>query len=111
MAEEKAKSETEEESIRRLYWDIVVLLAPWLPLDDVTKIFNESLEMTKSDNHVIQKKAWRIMEQIASSSRDNKICGHVIDQSIELILEQMMITLGSLAPSARKPSGPNLCST
>ena len=59
--------------------------------------------MTKSDNHVIQKKAWRIMEQIASSSRDNKICGHVIDQSIELILEQMMITLGSLAPSARKP--------
>ena len=100
MAEDKAKND-EDEGIKRLYWDIVVLLAPWLPRDHVTKLFSESLEMTKVDNATIQKKAWRIMEQIAAA--DNEICKTVMDDSISLIVEQMMVTLSSCAASARKP--------
>ena len=67
-AKEKAQDEAEED--RALYWDIVVLLAPWLESAQVESIFTESLEMTKSDNPMIQKKAWRILEQIGSCDND-----------------------------------------
>ena len=57
--------------------------------------------MTKADNATIQKKAWRLMEQIAAN--ENKVCTKIINQNIELIVEQMMVTLSTCAASARKP--------
>ena len=100
MAEDKAKNDPDE-SNRPLFWDIVVLLTPYLPEETISSIFNESLEMTKADNATIQKKAWRLMEQIASNQ--NEVCSRIIDQNIKLIVEQMMVTLSTCAASARKP--------
>ena len=100
MAEDKAKNDPDE-SNRPLFWDIVVLLTPYLPEGSISQIFNESLEMTKADNATIQKKAWRLMEQIASNP--NEACSRIINQNIELIIEQMMVTLSTCAASARKP--------
>ena len=100
VAEDKAKNDPDE-SNRPLFWDIVVLLTPYLPEETISSIFNESLEMTKADNATIQKKAWRLMEQIASNQ--NEVCSRIIDQNIKLIVEQMMVTLSTCAASARKP--------
>ena len=78
-AKEKAQSDDEED--KAIYWDIVVLIAPWLSAEQVEGIFTESLEMTKSDNPMMQKKAWRILEQIGSCENDQ--CKEVMKKSIQ----------------------------
>ena len=48
VAQSKAKDDPEETG-RLKYWDIVVLLTPWLSPDQVRETFVESLEMTKRE--------------------------------------------------------------
>jgi hypothetical protein len=42
--------------MRPIYWDIVVLLIPWLAIEEVKSVFAEALLMTKNETAVMQKK-------------------------------------------------------
>lgn len=55
VAKEKATDDPDE-SLRPMYWDIVVLLAPWIPVDMIKVLFAEAHEMTKNNGATIQKK-------------------------------------------------------
>ena len=56
----KVKAQSDDEEDKAVYWDIVVLLAPWLEPGAVESIFAEALEMTKSDTPMMQKKVNKI---------------------------------------------------
>ena len=79
VAQDKAQNEPEE-SLRPLYWDIAILIAPWLKEATVNTAFAEGLAMARNDSALLQKKAWRVLEQIAST--DNKICKKIMKGSL-----------------------------
>ena len=57
VAKDKAQNDPDE-STRPIYWDIVVLIAPWVNIEIISNVFNEALEMTKDGGANIQKKGF-----------------------------------------------------
>lgn len=115
IAQEKAQNDPDE-ALRPLYWDIVILIVPWLESTKVDAAFAEALAMARNDSALLQKKAWRVLEQIASI--DNDVCKTIMKGKIiffrtrdetffldneEGIIKGFMSTLGSVAANARKP--------
>ena len=96
----KARNDPDE-ALRPVYWDIVVLLAPWIPATELAELFSEAIEMTKASGATSQKKGWRILEQVGGST--NETCATLMREKEPLIMESMMSSLGTCAPSARKP--------
>jgi len=100
IAQEKANNDPDE-SMRPLYWDIVILIVPWLESTQVDAAFAEALAMARNDSALLQKKAWRVLEQIASC--ENQVCQAIMTENEDAIIKGFMSTLGSVAANARKP--------
>ena len=96
VAKDKALNDPDE-NLKPLYWDIVVLLAPWLALENLQTLFTEALDLTKGSNANLQKKGWRILEQIGATENEN--CAILMREKESEIMDCMMSSLGQVKMS------------
>jgi len=105
----KAKSrvfdgENESDATRLALLDLLINMVTYVTLDQIYNIYKAVCPMLSSPNHSMQKKAYRLLEELCGSTSSD--CQQFVNNHLQDLKSRLLIGLSSSSPSAK---GPRIC--
>ncbi|PIK40031.1 putative RRP12-like protein isoform X1 [Apostichopus japonicus] len=90
-----------EESQQPPLLDLLIALAPYASSGKLSQIFQEVSPCFESTNHSLQKKSYRVLEEICSGQSD--ACSKFREDNIELLEKKLVESMSSAASPSKLP--------
>jgi len=95
------KLENENKSAKSKLMDLAVCMAKYGKDDQLEKIYKLAVDNVNSDNKNVQKKSYRILEELFYSNSDS--CKSLLEEKIEELKPIIISSLSTAAPSSKAP--------
>ncbi|OCT70055.1 RRP12-like protein isoform X2 [Xenopus laevis] len=95
-------TEAETSEPTRLYMlDLIIAMAPYADEPSMTKIYNTILPYLEDKNHSLQKKAYRVLEEICGGEQPP--CKEFVNNNLENLKNTLLTSLKSVSSPAKRP--------
>lgn len=89
------------DSVRLSVLDLIVAMAPYADEASMTKVYQTILPYLEDKNHSLQKKAYRVLEEICGGERPP--CREFITKNLEELKKTLLGSLKSVSSPAKRP--------
>ncbi|XP_068114238.1 RRP12-like protein [Hyperolius riggenbachi] len=89
------------EAMRLSVLDLIVAMAPYADEPSMTKVYQTILPFLEEKNHSLQKKAYRVLEEICGGERPT--CADFVDKNLEDLKKTLLGSLKSASSPAKRP--------
>ncbi|XP_018428299.1 PREDICTED: RRP12-like protein isoform X1 [Nanorana parkeri] len=89
------------ESVKLSVLDLIVAMAPYADEPSMTKVYQTILPYLEDKNHSLQKKAYRVLEEICGGERPP--CGDFVRKNLEELKKTLLGSLKSASSPAKRP--------
>ncbi|XP_053548481.1 RRP12-like protein [Bombina bombina] len=100
-ASDKLREAESSEYMRLAMLDLIIAMAPYADEPSMTKIYQTILPYLEEKNHSLQKKAYRVLEEICGGERTP--CKEFVDKNLEELKTTLLRSLKSASSPAKKP--------
>ncbi|NP_001075884.1 RRP12-like protein [Xenopus tropicalis] len=95
-------TEAESAEPTRLYMlDLIIAMAPYADEPSMTKIYHTILPYLEDKNHSLQKKAYRVLEEICGGEQPP--CKEFVNNNLEELKKTLLTSLKSASSPAKRP--------
>ncbi|KAG8551237.1 hypothetical protein GDO81_004019 [Engystomops pustulosus] len=101
LAKASAKVSEKTEAEKLLVLDLITAMAPFADEQSMTKVYQSILPLLEEKNHSLQKKAYRILEEICAGQRPP--CVDFVNKNLEELQKTLLGSLKSAASPAKRP--------
>ncbi|XP_069836077.1 RRP12-like protein [Dendropsophus ebraccatus] len=98
-ASAKVSEKTEAEKLFVL--DLITAMAPYADEPSMTRVYQTILPLLEEKNHSVQKKAYRILEEMCGGERP--ACGDFVKNNLEELKQTLLGSLKSASSPAKRP--------
>ncbi|XP_009860563.2 RRP12-like protein [Ciona intestinalis] len=93
--------ENDNDATRLALLDIMVAMVTYITEDQIKDVYNTLIPMLASSNHSMQKKAYRLLEEICGSEKE--ACRHFVKTNLSELKIRLLDGLSTAAPSSKGP--------
>ncbi|KAG8435420.1 hypothetical protein GDO86_013382 [Hymenochirus boettgeri] len=97
----KLKETENTEFMRLSMLDLIVAMAPYADEPSMTTIYNTILPYLEDKNHSLQKKAYRVLEEICAGEQPS--CKEFVNKNLENLKITLLTSLKSASSPAKRP--------
>ncbi|OCT71705.1 hypothetical protein XELAEV_18034683mg [Xenopus laevis] len=95
-------TEAETSEPTRLYMlDLIIAMAPYADEPSMTKVYDTILPYLEDKNHSLQKKAYRVLEEICGGEQPP--CKELVNNNLEKLKNTLLTSLKSASSPAKRP--------
>nr|CAB3265793.1 RRP12-like protein [Phallusia mammillata] len=93
--------ESENDATRLALLDLLINMVVYVSIEDMNNIYQAMIPMLNSPNHSMQKKAYRLLEEICGSS--NETCHQFVSCHLQELKSRLLDGLSASAPASKGP--------
>ncbi|KAM3912961.1 RRP12-like protein isoform 2-T2 [Leptodactylus fuscus] len=101
LSKASAKVSEKTESEKLLVLDLITAMAPYADEPSMTRVYQTILPLLEEKNHSVQKKAYRILEEICGGERPS--CVDFVNNNLEELKKSLLGSLKSASSPAKRP--------
>ncbi|XP_077114405.1 RRP12-like protein [Ranitomeya variabilis] len=101
LSKASAKASEKEENEKLYVLDLITAMAPYADEPSMTRVYQTILPFLEEKNHSVQKKAYRILEEICGGERPP--CVAFVNNNLEELKKSLLGSLKSASSPAKRP--------